>query len=128
MEMKDLEGKNVYVSARSLTVKDDDGKTRGIVRDICFWKGLAPRDTYDLYHIFRKSGVWENHKLMSRIIFKDKNPYYLLDESAVKSAIKYDGEAFAKKLEKNLESLKAANVEVIRVANISYSKNIELVW
>ena len=26
MEMKDLNGKNVYVAARSLTVKDNDGK------------------------------------------------------------------------------------------------------
>ena len=127
MEMKDLNGKNVYVAARSLTVKDNDGKTRGIVRNISFWKNLAPRVQFDMVHKhdFRKSGIWGNHELMCRIIFKDNKPYYLLNERAVESGIKFHGEDYANKIEKNLESLKAANVEVIRAANVSYSRNFE---
>ena len=78
MEMKVLNGKNVYVAARSLTVKDNDGKTRGIVRNISFWKNLAPRVQFDMVHKydFRKSGVWSNHELMCRIIFKDEKAYF----------------------------------------------------
>lgn len=127
MEMKDLNGKNVYVAARSLTVKDNDGKTRGIVRNISFWKNLAPRVQFDMVHKhdFRKSGVWSNHELMCRIIFKDEKAYYLLNERAVESGIKFYGEDYANKIEKNLESLKAANVEVIRAENVSYSRNFE---
>lgn len=127
MEMKDLNGKNVYVAARSLTVKDNDGKTRGIIRDIRFWKTLAPRVQFDMIHKydFRKSGIWGNHELMCRIIFKDEKPYYLLNERAVESGIRFHGEDYANKIERNLESLKAANVEVIRAASVSYSRNFE---
>ena len=55
-EIKDCIGKNVRISKCSITIKSDDGKTCGVVRDIRKFKDIQPNKTLDYFHILRSMG------------------------------------------------------------------------
>ena len=55
-EIKDCIGKNVKISKCSITIKSDDGKTSGVVRNITSLNDLQPNKQMDYYRIIRKLG------------------------------------------------------------------------
>lgn len=77
MKMEDLEGKVAYISKNSITMKDDDGKTRGIVRNVKTWSTLVTRELFDWSRKFREMGL----SFSSEYIIVDNEPYYLYDLS-----------------------------------------------
>ena len=73
-EIKDCIGKNVRISKCSITIKSDDGKTCGVVRDIRKFKDIQPNKTLDYFHILRKCGAWGNKNFsVDNCIEKDGN-------------------------------------------------------
>jgi len=58
MTMQDLEGKRVVISARTITVKDEQGKTRGLVRDARPFRSWADRERFDHREAVCRSGLW----------------------------------------------------------------------
>lgn len=84
MTMQDLEGKSVKLSARTITVKDSDGKTRGMVRGVCPFKGLPSSRQFDAFQIVKKSGIWGNSVCPDLIncVFMDGGTLYYLNDTA----------------------------------------------
>ena len=57
-EIKDCIGKTVKISKSSITIKDENGKTRGVVRNIISVYDIQPNKQIDYFHLFKNLGVW----------------------------------------------------------------------
>ena len=57
MEMKDIIGKRIKLSANSITVKDENGKTRGIVRGARRFKDCRANQQTEIWGRAKKLGV-----------------------------------------------------------------------
>ena len=81
MNMRDLEGRIIKISAHTITVKDEAGKTRGMVRNVTPWAEIPFNKQVDIYAGFRRKGA----KLPSdkkRIFMVDSRFYYLKNDHA----------------------------------------------
>lgn len=56
-EIKDCVGKNVRISKCSITIKDDNNKTCGVVRNITSLYNLQANKQIDYYRTLRKLGL-----------------------------------------------------------------------
>ena len=56
-EIKDCNGKKVKISKGSITIKSEDGKTNGVVRNITSLYDLQANKQMDYYKIIRKLGL-----------------------------------------------------------------------
>ena len=56
-EIKDCNGKKVKISKGSITIKSDDGKTIGVVRNITSLYDLQANKQMEYYKIIRKLGL-----------------------------------------------------------------------
>lgn len=70
-EIKDCIGKNVKISKCSITIKSDDGKTCGVVRNITSLYDLQPNMQMDYYKIIRKLGLHGKISIKNCIISND---------------------------------------------------------
>lgn len=59
MNIKDIENKRVKLSSHSITVKDEYGKTCGVVRDVKPFKELRPIEAMRYYSKLRDFGYSE---------------------------------------------------------------------
>lgn len=59
-EIKDCIGKYVKISKCSITIKSEEGKTCGVIRDIRKFKDIQPNRALGYFHLLRKCGAWEN--------------------------------------------------------------------
>ena len=57
MEMKDIIGKRIKLSANSITVKDENGKTRGIVRGARRFKDCCANQQIEIRGKIKKAGI-----------------------------------------------------------------------
>lgn len=57
MTMQELEGKRIKISAGTITVKDEYGKTRGMVRNIRALKRMNGRERFDLWQLMKKAEI-----------------------------------------------------------------------
>lgn len=75
--MERITGKKIKVSAHSITIKGESGKTAGVIRDIRKFKDLRPSEQMD----FKKaiSPVWGKCGLLENVVFKDGKMYFLHD-------------------------------------------------
>ncbi len=62
MLLHEIEGKNIKLSANTITVKDDAGKTRGLIRGITRFKEARPNVQMQFFKVLRASGLWEAGK------------------------------------------------------------------
>ena len=81
MELNELNGKRVKLSPRSITVKDQNGKTAGVVRGVTFFEHLQPNRQVDFFGKIRKAGAWENG-LISNVAVCDGKLVYFHDTNA----------------------------------------------
>ena len=56
-EIKDCIGKNVKISKGSITIKSEDGKTRGLVKNITSLYDMQANKQMDYYKKIKQSGV-----------------------------------------------------------------------
>lgn len=57
MKLEEIAGKRVKLSAATITVKDADGKTRGIVRNVRPFKSWSTRESFDHFKALGASGI-----------------------------------------------------------------------
>lgn len=57
MEMKDIIGKRIKLSANSITVKDENGKTRGIVRGARRFKDCRTNQQLEIWKQAKNAGA-----------------------------------------------------------------------
>ena len=78
MKIFELEGKNVKICKTSLTVKDENGKTCGVVTGVKTWKTLSPREQFDVAKTIKKAGIWgSKFDLLKNTVFCGKQIYLL---------------------------------------------------
>lgn len=75
-EIKDCIGKKVKISKNSITVKNNNGKTCGVVRDVWKFKDIQPNKQIDYFHMLQKVGAWGNKNFdINTCIVKDGKMY-----------------------------------------------------
>lgn len=79
MNIVDVQGKMVRIGKTSITVKDENNKTRGVVKNICTWETLPPRRRFNFHKLISQSGIWGNEYLVKNLIF-DENEMFLLKD------------------------------------------------
>lgn len=78
MKIFELEGKNVKICKTSITVKDENGKTCGVVTGVKTWKTLSPREQFDFAKAIKKSGIWgSKFDILKNTVFCGKQIYLL---------------------------------------------------
>lgn len=82
MTMQDLEGKRVKLSARTITVKDEYDKTRGMVRAVCRFDNWSNRQRADCWSKLKSSGIWDTINCgYIHNCFLDGNELYYLNDT-----------------------------------------------
>lgn len=78
MKITDIEGKPVKLSVGSITAKNDNGKTVGVVRGISRWENLSPRKQSDTWSKVRT--VWGRNDTffnMDFVYYDDRELYFI---------------------------------------------------
>jgi hypothetical protein len=79
MNMQDLEGHIIKISAHTITVKDENGKTRGMVRNVTSWDRLQFNRQVEFSMNARRNGL----KLPSdkeRIFLENNQIFYIKND------------------------------------------------
>ncbi len=78
-EVKACIGKNIKISKGSITIKDENNKTCGVVRNICKFKDLQPNKIPNYYRKVREAGLWGCNidGLIDCAVIVDNELYYL---------------------------------------------------
>ena len=116
-DIKDCIGKTVQISNNSITIKGDDGKTCGVVRNIASVKNMQPNKQVDYFHLFKRIGVWGDIDI-SRCIVKDGVLYIFRSMKSKLFHEKYgffsnDEKKKAEKEENTFNRIKEAGIEII---------------
>ena len=75
-DIKDCIGKNVKISKCSITIKSDDGKTCGVVRDIRKFNDIQANKQMEYFHLLKKVGAWESRNFdVNSCVEKDGKLY-----------------------------------------------------
>ena len=78
MNIEELQGKKINISAHSITVKNDEDKTAGIVRNIIKFKDLRPNIQCDYSKILRNTGLWNSKQhVMDQVIYCNNKLCYI---------------------------------------------------
>lgn len=72
MEIMGIKNQYVRLSKGSITVKGENGKTKGLVRGLTRFLDLRTNKRIDYFKLLRNSGVWGNKKI-------DMDNCYILD-------------------------------------------------
>ena len=77
MNIKDIKNKKVKISPHSITCKNGEGKTCGIVKDIRLHRDIPRSKAQECFKIFKESGIWGDSVLMDCIVYHNDELYYL---------------------------------------------------
>lgn len=77
MKITEIANKKVKISSHSITVKNGDDKTCGVVRDVKPFKELRPADGMKYFPKLRELGVFGNSELLKCFVLCDGEPYFL---------------------------------------------------
>ncbi len=91
MEIREIAGKSVVVSAHTITVKNDDGKTQGMVRNIDNLYSVQANKQFVYSQKLKKSLDRSDYMGQLRnIIIANENLYYLCDDYSYDVSIQTD--------------------------------------
>ena len=79
MKIEDLKNRRVRISKNSITCKDDDDKTRGVVRGITKWNDWQFNKQFETSQMISKAGLWGNG-LSKNVVVCGNKLYYLYDK------------------------------------------------
>lgn len=88
MKIEELKNQRVKISARSLTCKDENGKTKGVVTCAENFLNLRPNLQFQYAKIVRNSGLWSAGE-SKNVFLIDGKLYYLFDLSPIEFYEKY---------------------------------------
>ena len=118
MKIREIEGKRINVSARTITIKDENNKTCGMVRNITTLNDVQPNKQIVFSTDLRKKGVSREimMRYLDKIVIYESEMYFLVDDYAYGIA-----EKLGERLFNDLPEL-AKGTEVIHCARISWSE------
>ncbi len=129
MKPEDLTGKIISISKNSITVKDENDKTRGVVRNISCMKDMQANKLFDASNKLRKMGI-DRAEVMNiiKFLFPYENEFYFFADNHF---IKEERELFKKHLFRNqdyklgVESLAARGIKVVYCERIYDTRRAE---
>lgn len=77
MKIEEIQNRRIKISLHSITVKNDDDKTCGMVKDVKPFKELRPADAMKYFSKLREIGVFGNSELLKCFVICDGKPYFL---------------------------------------------------
>ena len=85
MEIMDIKNQYVKLSKGSVTVKGENGKTKGLVRGLTRFLDLQANKKIDYSKLLRNSGVWGNSKInMDNCYILDGTVYLIRNMNSYK--------------------------------------------
>lgn len=89
MTITEIKDKRVKLSPRSITVKDEYDKTRGVVKAVR-WNELPPREHFNFRNIMTASGLWgSNSELLEQVYVVNGKIYFLWNKRYEENYHKY---------------------------------------
>lgn len=77
MEITKINGEEIKIGKTSITIKNDNGKTKGVIRNcIVINNSLPPRILFDMSRIFRRRNI-NLMSLYNRLVAVEGNYYFL---------------------------------------------------
>lgn len=113
-EIKDCIGKNVKISKGSITIKSEDGKTNGVVRNITTLYDLQANKQMDYYKTIRKLGLHGKISIKDCII-TDGTMYVFRN---IKSKLWHEKNGFISEEEKRRAEEQETIYNVLKTAGI----------
>lgn len=95
MQITDCKNKNVKISKGSITVKDENGKTRGVVRDIRHFHDIQANKQHDYWMQLKRAGLWGNSRIdieKQIVIDSDGKMWLFRNIHGIESLKKFDSE------------------------------------
>ena len=82
MQINDITNKRIAVSAHTITVKNQEGKTDGMVRNISTLDNIQPNKQLDFSSKLRKAGLSREimMKYLDKIIVYEGEMFFLVDD------------------------------------------------
>lgn len=114
MTMQELQGKRVKLSRSTVTAKDENGKTCGMVRNLERFTDMTPKRKFELKKAV--DSLWGNKcgLPLDRLYFDGRQGYYIFCAGYVPD---YEMEKYNAKMEV-LEKARENGIEIIRVTSI----------
>jgi len=123
MEMTELAGCRVIASARTITVKNEEGKTCGMVRGVSSLLTIHRTSQRSMYDIVQKYKVKLSTPLFNNYFFDGERLYFLHDEGKEQAGRqnleRFPGECSC--LDKQMEAVKIAaelGAIIVRVVSL----------
>jgi hypothetical protein len=101
-------------SKTSITVKDQNGKTKGIITDCKTFQNMSDRDRFDLHSKLKKSGI-NSLDIATNCVIKNGDVYYLYNISLKKFIQQYG--AYSETEQNKLDKMEAV-IEMVKQCNI----------
>lgn len=114
MNMKEIEGKTVSIGKTSITVKNEQGKTCGVVRDAIRFNLLPTRQAFDLWAKVKNIPAIDQ----SGLILNNGNLYYMVNTKVID---------YYHNLEKRLETTPEEDKRFFDTDMKSYRKLLETI-
>lgn len=113
MEILDCKNQNIKISKGSITIKDECGKTKGIVRDVRHFKDIQMNKQVDYFHILKRAGLWGNSKVdLHNVIIKDNTIYLFRNIHGLEILRRFDSE-LAERLDTIYKKASENGIEVV---------------
>lgn len=77
IKIAEISNRKIKISPHSITVKNDDGKTCGVVRDVRPYNELRTAEQMEYHKKFRDFGVFNHSELVKCFVLCDGEPYFL---------------------------------------------------
>ena len=110
MKMQELTGKRISIGKTSITAKDENDKTHGIVRNVSTWYTLGNRQQSDVWQVLKKCGLWEysnnmrDERILKKLIADGNTLYYINDLRYIENYHKYfEGQYCCEQEQKNYQ-------------------------
>lgn len=78
MKITGIKNRIIKLNQHSITIKNAEGKTAGVVTDVTRWADIPPRDSFTHLKAVKESGIWSN-RMVDNVVIVDKKLYYLHD-------------------------------------------------
>ena len=77
MRIEELKNKHIKINSRSITVRDNKGKTCGVINLTELFKNARTTVQMQYFGALRKSSIWGDPSLMGSLIIHNNKCYYM---------------------------------------------------
>lgn len=118
MKISDIKNRKIKLSIHSITVKDDNGKTIGVVKNLTPWSELRTSEQIKYFRWLSEQGLFKPEYL-KRLIMCDGSLYYLYDLNNLKMYERYFcGKEGFEREQANYEQYKEKVQKIAEIANV----------